>query len=641
MTLVVNVSNTAPTASFTVDPTSGTTETIFNFDASSSTDKEDGTAVLQERWDWENDGTWDTIYRLNKTATHQYNTPGSYTVKLEVKDSQNLTNSTTKTIIVQQFSSVITFSDSNFESLIRSTLSKPTGDITDTDMETITTLEGGGWNISDISGIEYCSNLTSLSLWGNQIVGIDELLSLTNLNWVDLSNNQITNINALVQNTDIGSGDTVYLIGNPLSTTAIAFIPQLEARGVTVFFDGGTVVTFSDTNFEALIRSTLSKPTGDITDADMETITSLNGGGWNISDISGIEYCSNLTSLSLWGNQIIDISDLIGLANLNWIDLSNNQVISINALIQNSGIGNGDIVYLTNNPLTSASIAYIQDLKDRGVTVFFDGGTVVTFSDTNFEALIRSTLSKPTGDITDTDMETITSLNGGGWNISDISGIEYCNNLTSLSLWGNQIIDISDLIGLTNLNWIDLSNNQVININALIQNSGIGNGDIVYLTNNPLTSASIAYIQDLKDRGVTVFFDGGTVVTFSDTNFEALIRSTLSKPTGDITDTDMETITSLNGGGWNISDISGIEYCSNLTSLSLWGNQIIDISDLIGLTNLNWIDLSNNQVISINALIQNSGIGNGDIVYLTNNPLTSASIAYIQDLKDRGVTVFF
>ena len=242
---------------------------------------------------------------------------------------------------------LVTISDSNFEALIRSTLSKPTGDITDTDMTTITTLEGGGWNISDISGIEHCTNLQSLALWGNQIIDISDLIGLGNLNWLDLSNNQITNINALVQNSGIGSGDTVYLIGNPLTTTAIAYIPQLQARGVTVFFDGGTVVTFSDTNFEALIRSTLSKPTGDITDTDMETITSLNGGGWNISDISGIEHCKNLKSLSLWGNQIIDISDLIGLGNLNWIDLSNNQVTNINALIQNSGIGNGDIVYLT------------------------------------------------------------------------------------------------------------------------------------------------------------------------------------------------------------------------------------------------------------------------------------------------------
>ena len=89
ITKMITVSNVVPVASFTVDPTSGTTETIFNFDASSSTDKEDDADVLQVRWDWENDGTWDTNYSLAKTASHQYNSPGSYSVKLEVKDSQD------------------------------------------------------------------------------------------------------------------------------------------------------------------------------------------------------------------------------------------------------------------------------------------------------------------------------------------------------------------------------------------------------------------------------------------------------------------------------------------------------------------------------------------------------------------------
>ena len=38
--------NTAPIASFTVNPTSGKLDTVFNFDASSSTDNEESTDVL-------------------------------------------------------------------------------------------------------------------------------------------------------------------------------------------------------------------------------------------------------------------------------------------------------------------------------------------------------------------------------------------------------------------------------------------------------------------------------------------------------------------------------------------------------------------------------------------------------------------
>ncbi|MBU0528518.1 leucine-rich repeat domain-containing protein [bacterium] len=644
--MTVNVENTAPTASFTINPTSGTPTTTFTFDASSSSDNEDATSVLQVRWDWENDGTYDTNYSTTKTATHQYTSTGTYTVKLEVKDSDEWVNSTTKIVSVQESGNVVTIPDANFKALIRVALSKPSGDITELDMGTITSLNGSGWNISDISGIEYCTNLQSLNLEHNQIIDISDLSSLTNLGWLDLNNNQITNIYPLIQNSGIASGDIIYLNDNPLSTTSInTYIPQLEARGVTIYYDGGTgtVITLSDSNFEALIRTTLGKPTGNITDADMETIITLNGSGWNIADISGIEYCTNLQTLNLEHNNVVDLSDLSGLTNLHWIDLDNNQIASILPLVNNSGIASGDIVYLNDNPLNTTSInTYIPQLEARGVTVYSNTATVVTFSDSNFEALIRSTLGKPTGNITDSDMETITAIVGSGWIISDISGIEYCTNLQSLNLENNNIVDISDLSGLTNIGWLDLSDNQITNILPLVNNSGIASGDIVYLNDNPLSTTSInTYIPQLEARGVTVNYDGSTVVTIPDANFRAVIRETLGKPTGDITQLDMESIIALDGNSRSISDISGIEYCTNLQTLNLEDNNIVDISDLAGLTDLNFIDLSHNQISDIEPLVNNSGIASGDIIYLTTNPLSTTSTnTYIPQLQTRGVTVY-
>jgi len=90
-TIIFLISAT-PTALFTVDPPSGDTLTIFNFDASGCTDNEDSLSVLQVRWDWENDGNWDTGYSTTKTATHQYFIEGTYTVKLEVKNTIGLTD---------------------------------------------------------------------------------------------------------------------------------------------------------------------------------------------------------------------------------------------------------------------------------------------------------------------------------------------------------------------------------------------------------------------------------------------------------------------------------------------------------------------------------------------------------------------
>ncbi|MBN1186116.1 MAG: T9SS type A sorting domain-containing protein, partial [Bacteroidales bacterium] len=98
--LVLSRKNAAPVAFFVVTPQSGTTETIFNFDASGCSDNEDPVSVLQVRWDWENDGVWDTGYSTNKTTTHQYLTPGIKTIKMEVQDTGGLKDTHTEQITV-------------------------------------------------------------------------------------------------------------------------------------------------------------------------------------------------------------------------------------------------------------------------------------------------------------------------------------------------------------------------------------------------------------------------------------------------------------------------------------------------------------------------------------------------------------
>lgn len=92
--------NDPPTASFTVSPNSGITETNFVFDASGSTDNEDSGSQLQVRWDFNGDGSWDTNWDYNKTQNTQYGSEGTYTAKLEVMDSEGLKDETTQTVTV-------------------------------------------------------------------------------------------------------------------------------------------------------------------------------------------------------------------------------------------------------------------------------------------------------------------------------------------------------------------------------------------------------------------------------------------------------------------------------------------------------------------------------------------------------------
>lgn len=98
--IYVTITNEIPVALFTVLPTSGDTSTVFQVDASTSSDTEDDGTVLEVRWDWEADGTWDTGYRTVKTAEHQYAVDGTKRIRLEVKDSDEQTDTTSLQIIV-------------------------------------------------------------------------------------------------------------------------------------------------------------------------------------------------------------------------------------------------------------------------------------------------------------------------------------------------------------------------------------------------------------------------------------------------------------------------------------------------------------------------------------------------------------
>ncbi|KPK87371.1 hypothetical protein AMJ80_12180 [bacterium SM23_31] len=95
----VRPDNTPPTASFTIAPSSGTVDTVFTFDASGSTDNETP-IYLRFRWDWENDGVFDTELSTNPVATHQYPDSGLYSIKLFVADPGGLTDTVSQSLEV-------------------------------------------------------------------------------------------------------------------------------------------------------------------------------------------------------------------------------------------------------------------------------------------------------------------------------------------------------------------------------------------------------------------------------------------------------------------------------------------------------------------------------------------------------------
>ncbi len=229
--------------------------------------------------------------------------------------------------------------DSNLRAAIETTLGKASGaPITVSHMARLTRLEAGNANISDLTGLEGATNLTTLNLGhvrvgteghpinSNSISNISPLAGLTNLTELWLGFNLIADISVLAGLTNLTFLD---LTGNSVSNIAPV--------------------------------------------ANLTKLIHLDLDGNALSDISPVAGLTNLTFLDIWGTPISDISPVAELTNLTVLGLGYNSISDISPLIGNTGLGKGDEVYVQGNPLSYLSIhKHIPALQSRGVTVEFD-----------------------------------------------------------------------------------------------------------------------------------------------------------------------------------------------------------------------------------------------------------------------------
>lgn len=173
---------------------------------------------------------------------------------------------------------LMSISDTALESVIREKINKPLAQFMASEIAMIDVLNAESRGIADLSGIEYCENLTILHVSENQISDLSPLAKLKNLrifgaraNLIsDLSplahsglfqisvpdneiidvtpiatmpdirvmalhNNQIVDIAPLVASPYIGPDDQLNLTNNPLSEQSLEeYIPALQARLVLV-----------------------------------------------------------------------------------------------------------------------------------------------------------------------------------------------------------------------------------------------------------------------------------------------------------------------------------------------------------------------------------------------------------------------
>jgi len=109
---------------------------------------------------------------------------------------------------------ITSFVDPNLDAAIRQASGKPAGFICASDVEWLTSFSASERNIFGLAGLDHCTNLTLLFLYGNQICGIS----------------------SLVGNDGPPEGNQIYLQRNPLRSDSInIYIPKLQAREVSIW----------------------------------------------------------------------------------------------------------------------------------------------------------------------------------------------------------------------------------------------------------------------------------------------------------------------------------------------------------------------------------------------------------------------
>ena len=554
----------------------------------------------------------------------------------------------------------------------------------------------GGNNISDISVLGRLTNLTDLSLYNNNISDISAVTELADLTRLWLEGNNISDLSPLVANTGLGSGDEVYVRRNPLNHASIkTHIPALQSRGVTVEFDNviTELVNIPDSNLRSAIEKTLGKASGTtITTADMANLTSLEAQNVNINNLTGLEAAPNLRWLDLGteyveaerryinSNSISDLSPLVNLTNLTSLDLGDNNISDLSPLsgltqlarLELSGSSITDLSPLVS--LTNLITLYLgdNDISDLSPVAGLTNLTSLYLGDNDIPDLSAlagltqlTDLSLGGNSISDLSplagLTQLTDLHLGGNSITDLSPLEGLTNLTDLHLGGNSITDLSPLEGLTNLTDLHLGGNSITDLSPL---AGLTNLTQLYLEGNdisdlspvagltkltwlsfqsnnisdlsPLTGLTKLRILFLQDNNIS---DLSPLVGLTQLPFLVLMNNNIS----DLS--PLAGLTHLTGLGFsdnNISDLSPLSGLTNLTGLGLQSNNISDLSPLAGLTNLTQLFLENNNISDLSPLVENTGLGEGDTVDVSGNPLNYASInTHIPALQSRGVEIRF
>ncbi len=316
-----------------------------------------------------------TTGQLKTKSALDYETKSTYTVTVTVSDG-SLADTIAVTINVTNIAetstatTAINIPDSNLRAKIETALGKASGDpISAAEMETLTSLTAQDASISNLTGLETATNLTTLKLGNNSISDISALTGLT-LTELQLWDNSISNISAVAGLTQLTRlylwGNTITDISHVAGLTNLTHL-RLGENSISNISAVAGLTNLTHLNVRENSVSNISAVAG------LTNLTELVIGNNTISDIAPVANLTKLVWLDMPNNSITDISAVTGLTNLIELYFEENSVSDLTPLVTNTGLGTNTEIDVRGNPLNYPSIyTHIPTLQARGAFVDFD-----------------------------------------------------------------------------------------------------------------------------------------------------------------------------------------------------------------------------------------------------------------------------
>ena len=382
------------------------------------------------------------------------------------------------------------------------------------------------------------------------------------------------------------------------------------------------IIEFPDANFKAMLLNASTDNSiatnashftitidvngdGEIQESEALQVYQLNISNAQITDLSGIEYFTNIGSLNCSYNQLTSLAGIATLPNLEKFYCSHNQFTTLDV----SGLSTLTDLGCNNNLITSLTLT--ENLKSLNCSNN-PLGTLDVSALTDLEMLICNSISLSDLDVTNLTNLQILHCASNALTSLDVSTL---TNLTTLDFSGNSIQTI-DLTALVNLEYLTCSQNGLTALNvssfpnlielschvneiSTLDLSALTNLEKLQINNNLLTAIDFTGLNNLEYLACSYNL-------FSDLDVSPLTNlEHLNYGNEGIGDIDVQNLVNLKSlFALYINDLpTHMDNLQNLQSITVSMSEIeeIDVSNmpsLIGFTAhtnalLNYVNLKN------------------------------------------------